>query len=400
MTKYTIKMALALVVFAFVVNTMGCKKAEVENTAECSPLPNPTPNHPKAAALQGIIDKYIGKGLPGITLSVTNADGNWVSSGGYASIEDNIKFAPCQISKVASITKFMVGTLVFKLMEDSVNTNLSYSDLDQPLSKWIDKDILSKIENAEKSTLRNCMNHTSGMFDVITASDFYLAVLNNPNKSWKQEELLKFVYGKARQFANPGDSAVYSNTNTIFVSMVIERATGIPHEKLLRSKLIEPLGMSNTYYQGREALPNTVAQGYFDLYNNNKLTNVSNIIPGSGNGYGGIFSNVYDLKKFSDAVLVNKTFLSQTSLDKMMDWSVPDEINNYGPGIMKKFNNRGENFGVGHSGRDLGYSADLFYFPNKDFTMIFFVNYGTDGESFLRPVFREFENAVIDEMLR
>jgi len=136
------------------------------------------------------------------------------------------------------------------------------------------------------------------------------------------------------------------------------------------------------------------------LYNKKQLTNVSNILPGSGNGYGGVFSNVYDLQKFIDGVLINKTVLSAKSLSIMQNYGPPDEVNQYGVGIMKKFINRGVNYGLGHSGRDLGYSADLFYFPTKGFTTNFFVNYGTDSESFLKQTFKDFENEVIDEMLK
>jgi D-alanyl-D-alanine carboxypeptidase len=210
---------------------------------------------------------------------------------------------------------------------------------------------------------------------------------------------LKFVYNKPANF-KPGDTALYSNTNTMLASMVIEKATGRPHGELMREKLWIPLGMTETYYQGRDDLPDYLAQGYFDLYNKKQLTNVSNIIPGSGNGYGGVFSNVYDLQKFIEGVLVKKTVLSDKSLNKMLVFGPPDEVNNYGVGIMKKFNDRGLNFGLGHSGRDLGYSADLFYFPEKQFFTNFFVNYGTDSDSYLKQTFKDFENEVMDEMIR
>jgi len=288
---------------------------------------------------------------------------------------------------------------VFKLIEDSVNTNLSYLDLDKPLTNWIDKKILEEIENGTEATFRQCLNHSTGIYDIITDSDFYLAVLNNPNKHWSQEELLKYVNGKPSAFKT-GDTSGYSNTNTLLASMVIEKATGRTHGELMREKLWTPLGMGDTYYQGRENLPDFVTQGYYDLYNKKQLTNVSNIIPGSGNGYGGVFSNVYDLQKFIDGVLITKTVLSAKSLSIMQTYGPPDEVNQYGVGIMKKFIDRGENYGLGHSGRDLGYSADLFYFPTKKFTTNFFVNYGTDSESFLKQTFKDFENEVIDEMLK
>jgi D-alanyl-D-alanine carboxypeptidase len=117
-------------------------------------------------------------------------------------------------------------------------------------------------------------------------------------------------------------------------------------------------------------LPRTVAQGYFDLYNNNKIVNVSNLIPGSGWGYNGIYSNIFDLYTFLDALLLKKTLLSPNHCRSCRPGASPI-INQYGYGIMKKFIDRGADAGIGHSGRDLGYTANLFYFPAKDVTACF-----------------------------
>ncbi|MBD0285862.1 MAG: hypothetical protein ICV84_10220 [Flavisolibacter sp.] len=67
---------------------------------------------------------------------------------------------------------------------------------------------------------------------------------------------------------------------------------------------------------------------------------------------------------------------------------------------MKKFIERGSDAGYGHSGRDLGYTANLFYFPNKGVTHIFFVNYGTDAESNLRQVFYDFQEELLNITLQ
>ena len=65
--------------------------------------------------------------MPGISLLVRNSKGTWFGATGKAECEHNIPFDPGQVASVASITKFVMGTLVFKLMEDSVRTGLGYS---------------------------------------------------------------------------------------------------------------------------------------------------------------------------------------------------------------------------------------------------------------------------------
>lgn len=370
----------------------SCKKADIVETQPLNCPLNET-GHLKSVEFQQILDKYVSQGLPGITLLVDGPGGTFAGASGYADIEGGVKFTPCHISKAASITKLMVGTLTMKLQEEGV------LDIDDPVSMYIDQDILDKIENSEGKTLRDLMSHKTGIYDLIKNSNFYLAVLNNPNKVWRQEQLLKYVYGEDGVVIESPFEANYSNTNTVLLSMCIEEATGRDHGELLREKILDPLGMTSSYYQGRETLPNTVAQGYFDLHNNGTIINVSNLITGSGNGYGGMFSNVFDLKIFIQSLLVNKTIISETSLlDMQSNFYLARDHFYTGAGIIKKFTDK-PNYGLGHTGRDLGYSADLFYFPERDITLIFFINYGTDGNSNLKSVFEAFEDELVDKVL-
>ncbi len=70
-----------------------------------------------------------------------------------------------------------------------------------------------------------------------------------------------------------------------------------------------------------------------------------------------------------------------------------------GVGIMQKFKKFSPHPGTGHSGRDLGYSADLFVFPTRNNRLlVFFVNFGTNGDTFLRKTFRKFEKELVFEI--
>ena len=377
--------------------SISCKKAQVQPTHSSDinvPWSDTSSQHPKSAAFTALLKKYHDKGLPGISLLVNDANGTWVGAIGKADIERNVPFTVGQVSKVASITKLFMGTLVFKLIEDSANTGLGYNSLHTKINNWLPSSITDKLPNGNKITLGDCMKHETGVPDVIEQDAFYLAVLNDPNKIWKPEELLEFIYNKPPVF-NPGDTAIYSNTNTVLVIMVIEAATHKDHSDLLKQYILNPLHLVNTYYQPHDVLPNTVAQGYFDLYNNNTIVNVSNLVTGSGNGYGGIYSNVFDLFTFENALFIQQTLLSQKSLAIMQTYGKKDDTNYYGYGLQKSYIQPNGDYGIGHKGRDLAYSANLFYFPQNGVTHIFFVNYGTDAESGLQSVFWDF----IDELI-
>ena len=375
----------------------SCKKAQIQPTADSSfimPWTDSSKSHPKNAAFQTLIRKYNQKGLPGISLLVSDQQGTWVGSVGKADLDRNVPFSVGQVSKLASITKLFMGVLAFKLMEDSTNTGMGYKALNTKINTWLPASVTNKIANGNAITFGQCLNHETGVPDLIEEDAFYLAVLNNPNKVWQAEELLSFIYNKPALFT-PGDTAIYSNTNTTLVSMVIEAATGKKHSDLLKQYVLTPLHLKNTFYQPHDNIPNTVAQGYFDLYNNNTIVNVSNLVPGSGHGYNGIYSNVFDLFSLINAVLIKKTFLTTNSLNIMQTYGKSDDVNRYGYGIMKKFIDRGVDAGYGHSGRDLGYTANLFYFPNKKVTHTFLINYGSDSKSNLRQVFYDFQEELL-----
>lgn len=383
----------SIIILLVVVFFSHCKKEEIVPTTsiECVYADSST-SHPKHAVYNELLERYRKKGLPGISILINDSNGTWIGSSGFADIDKGIKFSPCHISKVASITKLLVGSMVLKLQEQGkININ-------DPISKYIDDDILKKIKNSDGKTIKQLMNHTTGIFDVITAPAFYLAIINNPNKTWSFEELLQFVYNKDGEELSSQYPANYSNTNTLLLAMCVEKATGEKHDKLLRDLILTPLGMSNTYYQGREQIPNDAAQGYFDLHSNGTIVNVSNYITGSGNGFGGIYSNVFDLFKFMEALFAKKTLLSQASLDLMTEFNREDDDYYCGVSTVKKFTHK-TTYGIGHTGRDLGYNANSFYFPERGYTIIFFVNYGTNGNSSLKQTFFDFESELTDVVL-
>ena len=374
-----------------------CQKGDIGHTLSCTFNYAPANDlHPKAAKFKSILKKYNALGLPGISILIRDKSGSFIQSVGKSDLDRGIDFAPCTVAKVASITKMFTGTLVHKLTEEKV------FKLDDQIDRWLDEEILDKVPNARGATIRQLMNHTTGIYDVITSNAFYLALLNQPDKKWKSEELIKYAYGKKPRF-ELGKSCFYSNTNTLLLSMVVSKATGRTNVDLLREKILSPLGMSDTYYYSHDALPEITAQGYFHLYNNQSLVNVTNFNTGSGHGYGGFFSTVMDLQKFIEPLLKTKTLLKPESYLEMIkfiaevDPEDPANDLNLGAGLMKRYFNQpltSDRYGYGHTGRDLGYSANAFYFPNYDVTCCFILNYGTNAASELREVFYDFQDEI------
>jgi D-alanyl-D-alanine carboxypeptidase len=376
----------------------SCRKDEIKRPSEITCPIQDDPQfkvNPKSERFQSLIDSYIKKGLPGIVLLVKDDHGFYIGSAGMADIKEGVKMQPCHVSKIASITKFMIGVAILRLQEKGVLS------LDDTISKYIPKNTLDQIENGnERLTIRNLMNHTSGIYEVIKDQNFYLQVLNDPAKHWDQEDLLKYVYNKPAMFPfDPVDTAAYSNTNFVLLSMIIEKATGKPHSQVLHEEVIDLLGLQDTYYFWHDNLPgDRIAQGYYDLYNNGNLENLTNWNTGSGNGYGGVYSTVWDMYLFINALFVDKTLLSQASLNQILVFHKTIESRKHlGVACFKDFIDIGDptkDYAWGHRGRDLSYSADLFYFPEHHAILSLIMNYGTDGDTPLRQVYKDMRDDI------
>ena len=95
---------------------------------------------------------------------------------------------------------------------------------------------------------------------------------------------------------------------------------------------------------------------------------------------------------------MEETLLNQTSLDEMLVFNPTVESRKLlGVACFKDFIDIGDpekDYAWGHRGRDLSYSADLFYFPEYGAIMSLIVNYGTDGESSLRPAFLNMRDEI------
>jgi len=382
-----------LIIIVTYIFISGCTKDGIEKTSDCPDVSQTI--HPKSVVYQAVIDKYTKAGLPGIAILVRDKNGLWIGASGKADIDQNIPMKPCIISKGASTTKTFIGTLTLLLAEEGK------LNLDDNIEKWVPQNVIAEVKNAKASTVRMLLNHTSGIADIIDDQGFYLAVLNNPSHNWTSEELIKYVYGDEPIFP-AGTDVEYSNTNYLLLAMILDKVTGKNHSIALREKILNPLKLSNSYYFWHDPLPPNTAQGYFDFYNNGTILNLTNYNTGSGNGYGGLYTTVYDLQTFIEALVRDKKILTQQSLDKMLTFTKEDEsyYRANGLGIFKDFLDREtDQFGYGHRGRDLGYTADMYWFPNQDVTMTYLINYGTDAKSELREVFLDFRKEIVDKIM-
>ena len=224
---------------------------------------------------------------------------------GYADIENQISMQPCHIIKTGSITKMLIGNLIWQLVDEGE------IDVEMPISNYIPS-VANEITNGNRITVKMLLNHTSGIYPIARDLGLNLAVVNDFTRSWNLDEVLSYLTNKPAT-NDPGEKVSYANSNTIISCLILEALTGKSTNTLLQERIFDPVGMNNSvYYNYASEFPlNHLAQGYLDFNNNSgAIQNISNMNPGSGNGYTGLYSTVSDLYLFMNALFIEETLIS------------------------------------------------------------------------------------------
>jgi D-alanyl-D-alanine carboxypeptidase len=321
---------------------------------------------------QSVINDMTSSGVVGVTMSVFQPQtGMWVGASGKADLHNNIDMQPCNISRVGSTVKMFTATTVLKLAEEGK------IHLDDKISSYLQGDIIDKIENADKATIRQLLQHSSGIYNYIQNLKFQTASLNDFIREWKPNDLLKYAYNQKAYF-QPDEDVRYSNTGYIMLGMLIEKVEGKPFYKVFEEKLFIPLGLTMTKFAGEDHIPYGTVRGYIDMYSNLQVIESTYF---SGWDYytadGGLISNPYDMNVFFRA-LMNGQIINSNSLNEMLTWKTPKEPDpeffpiSYGLGIFKIETEKG--IAYMHSGDAVGYYANMLYFPSDKTIIVYAVN--------------------------
>ncbi len=343
--------------------------------------------HAKAAAYQEILDRQVATGLPGAVMLVKDAEGLWQGAAGKASLELDIDLQPCHRMMIASISKIFTGVVIHKLVDEGKLT------LDDPMSKWMDADVINKLENADQVDITMLLSHTAGLADYYQLQ-YELDRLNNIDNNWTQEQVLEYCYGKKAQHA-PGETYAYSNTNFLVLGMIAEAASGEKLADLYDRIIFTPLTLESAYYSGFEnPIPTGTAQGYGEIYKD-KLVNSQFLYQDEmKTADGGIAINAWDLSRFIEAIWKGE-ILSAASRAAMMDFfELPDDWkgdvlgeDQNGLGIEVFQTSRG--LAIGHTGAVDGFLSICLYFPDEDYTYISLVNAASFNSEAREKMFTE-----------
>ncbi|WP_338897086.1 serine hydrolase domain-containing protein [Streptomyces sp. TG1A-60] len=146
-------------------------------------------------------------------------------------------------------------------------------------------------------TLRQLLNHTSGLPDFSQAPAFVRTLQADPRHRFDSRRLLDYVADRPLLF-RPGSRYQYSNSDNIAVALMAEAATGTRYERLLRELVYRPLGLRDTSLPQGYRMPRPYLHGY-DVSPPEPPEDVSEVVGMSGVwASGGIVSTPADMTRF------------------------------------------------------------------------------------------------------
>lgn len=177
-------------------------------------------------------------------------------SAGWKNRESKIPADPKALFKIASISKLYDAVAVTKLV------NAKRLSLDKTLADYL-PELVGRIENTEKITLRLMVQHRSGMPNFTDAPNFWAA----PTESY--EESLALILDKPANF-KPGDDYEYCNTNYLLINRIMDNELAYGNFQFIQEEILLPLNLKHTFSSLSEVNMDDVMSGYhvghpFDL---------------------------------------------------------------------------------------------------------------------------------------
>jgi len=297
---------------------------------------------PFEARLQGALDAVVAAGAPGALALVRDRSRTIRRASGYGDVKAR---APLRVSdrfRVGSSTKTFVAALVLQLVGERA------LGLDDTVERWLP----GLVPGGAKISVRELLNHTSGLFDYAEDKTF-ASQINNPMKAWTARELVAIATAHKPLF-RPGARWSYSNTGYILLGLIVEQATGNPLAAELRKRLFVPLRLRATSFDTKPRIAGRHAHGY-TRFGQPRLVDISVVDPTLFGAAGAIVSTADDLARFYRTLLQGR--LLRPDLLRAMETTVPvTPQQRYGLGLIRS---RYGPCGVfwGHGGETFGYQS-------------------------------------------
>lgn len=290
------------------------------------------------------------RSIPGMSVLVTQDD-KLVKRTAYgkADLELDVPMTTEHVMESGSIGKTFTAIVIFQLVEEGK------LDLKDTLGKRL-KDCP---EPWKDLTLQMLLSHTSGLPDYAVVPGLGLI------EKWEKADWFKKMPTLPFDF-KPGTQFAYSNSNYWLLGFVAEEAGGKPIMALVKERILDKLGLKQTYIADEMAVIPKRAKGYLRA-GPNLLLNGPGIAPGYGDG--SLINSCEDLAALEKGLREGKLLKPET-VEKMQSANrLPNNRKTgYGYGWFVREINKVKL--VSHGGNTAGYFASLFRVPAKNLTIV------------------------------
>ena len=214
------------------------------------------------AALEAVLARHVSSGaVPGLVALVARGGQVHVSCAGRLALGDSAPVTSDAIFRIASLTKPVIGVAAMLLAEEGTLA------LDDPVERWLpelgrrrvlrryDAELSDTVPAQRAITVEDVLSFrlgfglifTPGPLPVTAAeTEFGLKTLGPP---WPPSPLTPdqwiAAFGSLPLLDQPGERWRY-NTGATVTGILVERAAGAPLAEVLRKRVFEPLGMTDT----------------------------------------------------------------------------------------------------------------------------------------------------------
>ncbi|MFG1914168.1 serine hydrolase domain-containing protein [Micromonospora sp. NPDC048898] len=194
-------------------------------------------------AMVAALDQLVADGFPAAVAYGRVEGRRWQVAAGMADRATGARARPDDRFRIASNTKAFVSTVLLQLVGEGRLT------LDDPIERWLPGVVRGNGNDGSTITVRQLLNHTSGIWDPTGERSFWAPYLDDHD--WDRviapRTVIALAVAHRPDFA-PGTSWGYSNTNYLLAGLIIEAVTGRDAATEVRRRIIGPLGLRHTSF--------------------------------------------------------------------------------------------------------------------------------------------------------
>ena len=157
------------------------------------------------------------------------------------------------VFEIGSVTKAFTGALLAEMVSRGEVA------LDDPVARYLPSSVRLPSRNGKQITLLDLATQSSGLPRL--PGNMRPADIGNPYADYSVSAMYEFLSGYTLT-RDPGAKYEYSNLGVGLLGHALALKAGMSYEKLLRERILEPLGMHDTWIDLPQSLKSRMAQGF------------------------------------------------------------------------------------------------------------------------------------------